>query len=199
MKLLSLVVAFCFSMNVMASTGSISALERAVDEYQYALSVEWDQKDAKFYDAQTMAFFSKLSTLIKTEGLTQTQIISYAEKRMNNKAALDAMKLKLSLLSKANSAQELAALVRENSKDLYARGASWNGEVLIGAAVVAVIVGVLAYAVWFSVTHECVAYQTQWVCGSYNTCYGGYYNNHWCGGYATYCGWDDVCVDWEKK
>jgi hypothetical protein len=191
-------------MNVMAATGSASALEKAVDEYQYALSVEWDQKDVKFYDAQTVAFLNKLQTLIKENGVSKNEIMTFAENRMSNKAAVEALKLKLSLLSTAASTQELAALVRENAKDLYAKGASWNGEVVIGVAIVAVIVGVIAYAVWFDATHECVAWDSEYVCHSYGC--GGYYGDPYYGGYyggygscGTYCGYEDVCTQYVKK
>ena len=194
-------------MNVFAATGTVSALEQAVDEYQYAINVEWDQKDVKFYDAQTVAFFGKLQKLIKEDGLSQSEVLEFASSKMNNKAAVEALKLKVSLLSKANSAEELAALVRENSENMYAKGASWNGGAVLGAAIVAVIVGALAYAVWFSITHKCVAYDYQYVCNNYG-CGGGYYDPYYgggyyygsCyGGYYSRCGYENVCTDWEKK
>lgn len=211
MKFMSLLVAFCFSMNVFAATGSISALEQAVDEYQFALTVEWDQKDNKFLDAQTEVFFAKLQKLIKDEGLSQKEIMAFAESKMQDKDALAALKLKASLLAKANNTEELTKLVKEASKDFYAQGASWNGATVVPVVIGLVIVGVIGYAVWFSATHECVAYEEQYVCNSYNNCYGGgyygggyygggYYGGGYCygGGYTT-CGYADVCVEYAKK
>lgn len=195
MKFMSLLVAFCFSLNVMAASG----LESAVNEYQYALSVEWDQKDAKFYDAKTVEFFNQL------KGVSKEEMLAFADSKLENKAAVDALKLKLSVLSQANSAQELAALVRENSKDFYARGASWNGETMVSVAIVAVIVGVIAYAVWWDANHVCTAYGTDYVCRTYG-CGGGYYGGSYYGGYYggygscyTSCGYQQVCTNYERK
>ena len=178
MKLMSLLVAFCFSMNVFAATGSIEALERTVDEYQYSLSVDWDQKDSKFYDAQTSAFFAKLQKLIKEEGLSQKEVMSFVESKMSNKQALEALKLKASMIAKTNNAEELAKLVRDASKDFYAQGASWNGSSVVPVVIIAVIVGVIAYTVWFNATHECIAYESRYVCNSYNNCYGSNYGSY---------------------
>ena len=75
MRFVSLLVAFCFSLNVMASTGTIQELEKHMDDYQYALSVEWDQQDQAFYDAQTKVFFAKMATLISEGGLSQAEVV----------------------------------------------------------------------------------------------------------------------------
>lgn len=205
MKFMSLLVAFCFSMNVFAQTGALEGFEKAVDEYQYALTVEWDQKDAKFYDAQTTAFFTKLQKLMKEEGLTQQQVLDLAEKKMNNKEAFAALKLKMSVLSQVNSKEELLKVIKESSNDFYAQGASWNGSVVVPVIAGLVVVGIIGYVVWWEATHECVAWDYRYVCNSYNHCYGGYYDSYgyyggYCGGgYYTSCGWANVCTQYAKK
>lgn len=213
MRIVSLLIAFCFSMNVMASTGTIQELEKHLDDYHYALSVEWDQKDQAFYDAQTKTFFANIEKLIKEDGLSQDQIMKLAETKTQNKEALNALKLKLAVLSKGASADELMAIVKDASKDFYAKGASWNGDVVITTVIVAVIVGAIAYSVWWNASHECVQTQTQYVCDTYNNCYysGGYYGgSYYGGGYygsgsycygpaTTYCGYRDVCTQYAKK
>ncbi|MFL5785777.1 MAG: hypothetical protein ACJ76H_14260, partial [Bacteriovoracaceae bacterium] len=68
-KLFSLLLVLCFSVNVMAS--STSGLERAMDDYQFALTVEWDQKDQAVYQAKTDAFFAEMAKMIADEGLTK--------------------------------------------------------------------------------------------------------------------------------
>src|SRR5665648_142236 len=99
MRIISLFVAFCFSVNVMASTGTVQQLERYIDDYQFALSVEWDQKDQAFYETQTADFFTNLEKLIKEEGLTQQQIMALVETKVGNKKIIEALKLKLTLLA----------------------------------------------------------------------------------------------------
>lgn len=216
MRFVSLLVAFCFSLNVMASTGTIQELERSMDDYQYALSVEWDQQDQAFYDAKTNEFFAKMGKLISAKGLSQEEILKLVETKSKNKAAIAALKLKISLLAKNASAEELAQIVKESAKDLYAEGASWNGEVVFSVALGIVLVGALVYSIWWSATHECVAWENQYVCNTYDNCYytggsvgGGYSYDTWgnwvAPGYTCYgparttCGYQDVCTEYAKK
>lgn len=215
MRFVSLLVAFCFSLNVMASTGTIQELERHMDEYQYALSVEWDQQDQAFYDAQTKIFFEKMSKLVSA-GLTQEEVLKMVEAKTKNKVALEALKLKISLLSKNASAEELAEIVKQSSKDLYSEGASWNGEVVFSVVFGLVVIGALVYSIWWSANHECVATENQYVCTQQSDCYysggtvgGGYSYDMWGNwvqaGYTCYgpprsvCGYQDVCTEYAKK
>lgn len=216
MRFVSLLVAFCFSLNVLASTGTIKELERSMDDFHYALSVEWDQKDQAFYDAQTKKFFEKMNDLIVNGGLSQEEILRLVEAKSKNKNAIEALKLKLSLLPKNLSTQELANIVKENAKDFYSEGASWNGEVVFSVVLGIVIIGVLAYSIYWDATHECVATENRYVCNEYDNCYysggstsGGYHYDTWGNwvspGYTCYgpgytvCGYQDVCTQYAKK
>lgn len=211
MRIVSLLVAFCFSLNVMASTGTVTELERALDNYHYSLTVEWDQKDQKFYDAKTTEFFTALEKMIKEKGLTQEQIMNLVEKKVNNKNMVEALKLKMSLLGKGSSAEELARMIKDSAKDMYTQGASWNGEVLISVGIGLLVAAVIGYSIWWDANHECVAYESQYVCNTYNNCHydPGYYDPYY-GGYVgggnycygpgyTTCGYADVCVEYAKK
>ncbi|MFL5784522.1 MAG: hypothetical protein ACJ76H_07940 [Bacteriovoracaceae bacterium] len=191
-KLFSLILVLCFSVNVMAA--STSGLERAMDDYQYALTVEWDQKDQAVYQAKTDAFFAEMAKMIADEGLTKEQILSVAEKKMQNKAQLEALKLKLQLAGKASNSQELAGILQSSVKDMYSRGASWNGDVLPMVGIGLLVAAVIGYAVWFSATHECVAYEDRWECNTNNYCddYG------YCSGTES-CGWEPYCTQYVKK
>lgn len=201
MKLLSLFVAFAFTANVMAATAPVQELERTLDNYQYSMTVEWNQKDQAFYQEKTEAFFAELGTLMNNGSVTQADLMKVLEKKVTDKKQIEAIKAKLSGIS-ANSNAELAKVLSQNIDQMYSRGASWNGEVLtIGLGVL--VVGALAYAIIWSLTHKCVAYEQAYVCNSYGTNYGGYYgggyyNGYYGGGY-TYCGYQDVCTDYEKK
>jgi hypothetical protein len=190
-KLLSLLLVLCFSANVIA--GSTSGLERALDEYQFALTVEWDQKDQKVYQAKTDAFFAEMAKLIAEQSLTREQIISVAEAKMKNKAQLEALKLKLALAGKADSAQELGKVLQDSVKDMYSSGASWNGEAVLPILGGLAIAALLGYVIWFHATHECVAFAERWECSSTSTC------DDWgCDSYES-CGWKTYCTQYEKK
>ncbi|WP_408097106.1 hypothetical protein ACJVC5_18905 [Peredibacter sp. HCB2-198] len=204
MKFVSLLVAFCFSLNVMASTGTIQELERSIDEYQYALTVDWDQKDEKFYDEQTQIFFGKMEKLIQA-GLSQKEIQTFVEKRVNNNKAVEALKLKISLLAKNASSEELAQVVKEATKEIYAQGASWNGYVIFPWIAGGIVVALLAYGAWWDANHECVAYENQYVCNTYYTCNGQVIYGSPTGSSCTFpiahttCGYTDVCTEYQKK
>lgn len=190
-KLFSLLLVLCFSMSAMA--GSTVGLERAMDEYQFALTVEWDQKDQAVYQAKTDAFFAEMAKLIADEGLSREEILGVASKKMTNKAQLEALKLKLALAGKAQNSKELAKVLQDSVKDMYAQGASWNGEAvlpILGGLALAALIG---YAVWFSATHECVAWDQRWECHSSSNC-----NDYSCSGYES-CGWEDYCTQYVKK
>ena len=193
MKLLSVLLSLCLTFNVLAASGTVGELERQLDEYQYTMTVEWDQKDQAFQERETKAFFEKISATIQSGEVSKEAIMSLAESKIKNNKALEALKLKMTLLSGANSSAELATLLRENSKEFYGQGASWNGNVemiLIGAGVIALI----GYLVWWSANHECVEWEEQWECTT-DTTTDPYYNSSTT---TTNCGWVDVCTSYQK-
>lgn len=188
MRATAWLVLFCMTANVFASTGSVKALERAIDDYQYAVTVEWDQKDQSQYDSLSVAFTEKLQSLITEEGLTKADINSVLEKKVGNKNQLSAMKAKLGVLSGAASAQEMVSLLSQNSKELYSQGASWNGDaenILIYGGIALLIGGLI----WFYATHECVATAQEYSCTSSYDQYGG----------SSRCGYNTVCTAYQKK
>lgn len=164
--LISYLVLLCFSVNVFASTGTVNELSRHIDNYQYSLTVEWDQKDQKFYQKVTEKFLSEMEKLIRNGHLTKEEVLTLLEKRVSSKNVLQAMKLKLSLLSHVDSQEALADIVKESSKEMYAKGASWNGEILIPLAIGIVILAVLAYKWWWDYNHKCVAWEERYDCST---------------------------------
>ena len=194
----------------MASTGTVQELERLMDDYTYSMSVEWDQKDEAFYQNKTQVFFNGLSALIKENGLTKEQMMTIISKKVNNQALVDALTLKMNLLPQNASTEELANLVKESAKDMYNRGASWNGSVVVPVVIGLAIAGAIGYAIYWSATHKCVAYENQYVCNTYNNCSygggyydpyygGGYYGGSYCYGSYTSCGYQNVCTEYAKK
>lgn len=191
-KLFSFLLVLCFSMSAMA--GSTAGLERAMDEYQFALTVEWDQKDQAVYQAKTDAFFAEMAKLISSEGLSNQEVVALAEKKMQNKAQLEALKLKLALAGKAQNSKELANVLQSSVKDMYSRGASWNGDAVLPVLGGLAIAALLGYVIWFHATHECVAYEDRWECTSSSYCDDyGYCSSH------DSCGWEPYCTQYVKK
>lgn len=195
MRILSALLCFCLTFNVMATSGTVQELERALDEYQYALTVEWDQKDKSFQTEKTEAFYATLSDLMQ-KGLSTQEVMTLVEKKSKNVKEVEALRFKLEMLAKnASSSNELAAAMTAHSKDLYATGASWEGSaILISVGIVAVLAAAIAYSVWFENNHTCVAtaqgQQCGWVSPYYNAPQSSQYYTCWP---TTYC------AQWEEN
>lgn len=182
-KIISALLLMSLTLNVFAASASSKGLEVLMDEYQYAMSVEWDQKDQVFHEKQTQAFLSELAKL----NMSSEDLLAVAEKKMGNKKQFEALKLKMSLLSKVNSEADLAKMISQNSHEFYSRGASWNGATVFNYAMVALIAGIIGYAIYRAIAYECVEWEYKYHCtGSNND------GNDW-------CGYGDVCVRSEKK
>lgn len=191
MKLFSALLCLCFVLNGLAATGSVSALDKALDQYQFALTVEWDQRDQKVYQAQTQAFFVEVARLMRDEGLTTESVVAVVEKKAQGRIDVKALKLKLELLSKnANSSDDLARLLSDNSQQFYQRGASWDGEVALYIGLGVLFAAALAYTIWWNIKYECVDYDyvrdCDWIEDS--------------DGDRDYrCGYDRKCVQWVER
>lgn len=202
MKFVAILLSFLITFNVMA--GPVQSLEIVMDDFHYSLTVEWDQKDQAFYDAKTEAFMGQMSKLIKENNVSKEEVLSLAQKKMNNSKAYEALKLKMTLLQTNVSAEQLAEMLKDSAKDFYSAGASWNGEVLT-YAIVGLFVIAIGYTIWFHATHECVQWESVYSCSTYDVCVSETYDwetgSYYCSWYReeTSCGYDDVCRQWEKK
>ena len=168
MKIMSLVLCLCFTMNVFA--GSVSEFERSLDNLQYSMTVEWDQKDQAVYEKVSQAFFDEMESMMVNGKLSQEEVIAVLEKKVANKKALEAIKLKLALMGKV-SEKDLAQVLKDSSKDMYFQGASWNGDI-VTPVVIGVVVLAVGYLIWFHSTHECNSYNTQYTCANTSEVYG---------------------------
>lgn len=160
MKFFSWLLCLCLSMNVLASTNSIQRLERGMDDYHFALTVEWDQKDKEFYNKKTEEFFASVKEAMN-EGVSKAEILKLVESRTKNPGSLEAIKLKMNVLSaQADNQNELAELLRISTADFYQQGASWNGDVALYTGLGFLAAALIGYAIWWNVKYECVAYET---------------------------------------
>jgi hypothetical protein len=181
-------------MNVFAASAGSLQLERELDEYNYVLSIEWDQKDRKFYEAETAKFLEKISALVREQGLTPKDLVALAEKRATNKQAFEAVKLRLGVLGGAKSEAELLEILKESSAEFYAKGASWNGSVVLVGGAVLLVAALIGYTIWFAANYQCVATEERYECNSTSR------TDSWGNVYTdTVCGYKDVCVAYEKK
>lgn len=176
-KIIGLMLLICFSVNTFAA----SNLETIIDDFQYTMSVEWDQKDMKFHEAQTRIFIEKLAA----SGATNEELLTLVENKTQDKKMLEAIKLKLKL-SPIESKDELARILSENSKAFYSKGASWNGDAVSAIGVAAVVI-ILGYVIYHAVAYKCVETDYRFQC-----------TGHPADGNQR-CYWGDVCVKSEKR
>lgn len=195
MRIISALLCFCLTFNVMAASGTTQELERALDDYQFAMTVEWDQKDKAFQTEKTEAFYATLSDLMQ-KGLTTDDVMALVSKKSKNPKEVEALKLKMDMIAKnANSSTELAQAMTAHSKDLYSTGASWEGTaILISVGIVAIFAAAIAYSVWFDNNHTCVATAQGQECGWVSPYYGAPQNQQYYQCWAT-----TYCTQWEEN
>lgn len=150
MKILSMMLCFCFTLNVFAA----SNLEEVFNDYQYSMTVEWDQKDQDFKNTQTELFYKKIDSLVAS-GLTSKELMNFVESKVANKAALSAV---LAEASAAQSTQEMMTIVNNHSENLYAKGANWNGETVKNVAIISVVSALFLYSIYFTIKYTCIEY-----------------------------------------
>lgn len=188
---MSIILSLCFTLNVLAASGTVQEFERAFDDYQYSLNVEWDQKDQDFLNLKSEELTAKTKALMD-KGLTRDEILSLLESKAKDKTAFAALKLRLTLLDKSSTKEELIAGLQNASKDFYSKGASWNGQVVIFSALSVAVIAFIVQGIYWDMTHKCMKTESRYGC--YEDCHG--VRDDIC--YTT-CGYRDVCTEYVKK
>ncbi len=165
MRFISALLCFCLTFNVMAASGTVQELEKAIDDYQFALTVEWDQKDATVMTEKTDAFYQTLSQLMM-KGLTQNEVMNLVTAKTKNPKELEALTIKMKMFAdKASSSTDLAQIITDNSKEFYSHGASWSGYATASVGAFIVIGALIGYSMWWDSKHTCVATAQGTQCG----------------------------------
>lgn len=132
-----------------ALAGSTALLKDAFDEFNYAVNVEWDQKDSAFYDQQVEKLEAAIDQL-QEEGLTNEELVEFGLAQIKNSQIKAEAKDVLSLItSEKLSDSDASDLIKSFQENSYARGASWSGNVaaVAGIATGVIIVVVVAYTI----------------------------------------------------
>lgn len=139
-------LAFAF-VTVQANAVSNNSLKTAFDELNYALSVEWNQTDRAFYDAQMQKFTEQVKSL-QAQGMTNAELIEFATSNIKDANLAKEVKNAMTLVQiNKLPANEARKMVMETISKSYNRGASWSNDgVLYGALIVLILVVVIAAA-----------------------------------------------------
>ncbi len=201
-KLTLLFLAFTFCLNSFAATGTADELARAFDDFQYSITVDWDQKDQKAYQAMMNTFYEKLDKLTQKDGMAVSDLEKMVEEKVKDPKVVSALRLKVQLLGKSASREDILSLLRSESSALYSKGASWNGDATLTYGIIALVVGIVAYAIYFQLTHDCVKYEEG---NTYSCSASQHYSCDYSGfdcGYVDgpeHCGYNTICTQYVKK
>jgi hypothetical protein len=146
-RLSTLFFAVVFATTATASTIGADAVRSAIQEFNYSVSVEWDQQDPAFYQAQVEKLKAELAQL-KEQGVTSAQIAEAAVSGVKDAKLAQEMKEALvSIEASKLSLEEAQAMVLEAARNTNARGASWSSDVFvwIGPVIgIALVIALLA-------------------------------------------------------
>lgn len=102
-------------------------LSKNFDEMNYALNVEWDQKDSSFFDA-TVANFEKEVENLQAQGLTNQELIDYTLNNIKDKKMQKDIIEISKIISDSNmTSEEAREFVLSKIDQTYAQGTSWSG------------------------------------------------------------------------
>jgi hypothetical protein len=118
---------------------SNDGLKQAMDEFHFAMTVEWDQQDQTFAQTEKLKFQATIEKLI-SDGLTLDEL----KTAFNEKSQLNADQI-IAEIDERNitDPHEVQMYIQQKLQSNYARGASWSGEIyeVIIATVLIVLVG----------------------------------------------------------
>lgn len=180
-KLISMMMVLSI-FTVQAHASTQDGLKAAFDELNFALTVEWDQKDKSFHESQ-MKKFAETVRELQEKGLTNAQMIEFAKSQVKDKKLAKDLETAFNMIqiNKMSSA-EANKYILETVKNSYSTGASWSGEVFVYIAV-GVLVVALAVAIANADTvvvgggGSCY-WEDIYVCDSY--CYDDYWYGYTC-------------------
>lgn len=191
-KFLALSMVFAF-LNVHATTpvNNLKLLSKAYDNLNFALTVEWDQKDKAFHTAE-MKKFKKAVMDLQKKGLDNKDILAFAKTKLtNDKAKKELEQLFAVVEINKLSDKEAREFILETVKANQSEGSSW-----LGRSASSAFIGLLV--VLFIVLALTADSDGSYNGGYYEDCYDDYVCYETCYDYPfgscyTDCYWETVC------
>lgn len=192
-KLIALTMVFAFlNVHAAAPVNNLKSLASAYDKLNFALTVEWDQKDKAFHTAQ-MKEFKKVVMNLQKEGLSNKEILEFAKVKINNKKAAKELETLFDVV-KINklTQQEAREFILETVKNNSSQGSNWLGSASTSSFIALLVI--IAIIVALSPSHGGGSNGG----GYYEDCYEDYACWDVCYDYDYYscyteCGWETVC------
>ncbi len=145
-KFFLLMVAFSI-LTVQANAATHNNLKAAFDDLNYSLSVEWDQSDKAFYNAKMDNFANTIKEL-QAEGLTNQELVDFTLSQVKDQKLAQDLKTAFTMVViNKMSPSEAHAYITDVMSRSYSTGASWAGEVILGAIGLVIFVALAAIVV----------------------------------------------------
>ena len=142
-KFISFPIIICMFI-VQAHAATNNGIKAAFDDLNYALTVEWDQTDRTFYNAQLEKFTAQLKGL-QDNGLTNQELVQFAVSQMKDEKTAKDLETALNMVQVNKlSSNEAQKYVRDVMNKSYSQGASWSGNAVVGVIAVILIIAVAA-------------------------------------------------------
>ncbi len=136
MKFISALLILAFSFSSFADNG----VKHIIDDLTYSLNVEWDQQDQRFYNEQLDLYTQRIADL-RAQGLSQEDLINSLMASIQNEGIRQEVKQMLQMISAERlSDSQVMSILNSLRQKTYAEGASWNGSVVMSAAIITAIV-----------------------------------------------------------
>lgn len=127
-KLVSSIVLVFSLLSTTAQASAVSGLKDAYDELQYALTVEWDQKDKVFHQDQLKNFNQKLEALQK-EGLTHKEMMDFSKSLIKNEKIAKDLEESLKVISADKlSTEQAQKFLKSALEKSFSQGAHYQGD-----------------------------------------------------------------------
>lgn len=111
-----------------AQANTHEGMKAAFDEFNYATTVEWDQKDQSFLELKKQ----ELAMAIEAQGMSREDLISFTKAQLNNEVLGQNLDTVLNAVSMNEMSAEQAHSIMANAiAQAQVKGASWNGVIIM--------------------------------------------------------------------
>lgn len=127
-KFVALLMISAFThVSAMQPIAKTEMMGKAFDELNFALNVEWDQKDQNFFNTSVDDFEKNIAELQK-QGLSNKELLEYTMNKIKDEKTKKEVESIVNVVNESNmNPDEARAFIMSKLSSMYANGASWSG------------------------------------------------------------------------
>jgi hypothetical protein len=136
MKMLSVFLISVVLLQSVAWAAPKDTLKTILDEYRYAVTVEWDQKDSAQLAIYQAQFSQALKRLVEEDKFSAADLKAFMKENSRELLIDESVFASLEDKNGKLNLERAEQLLEENSKQIYMQGSSWTAqELLIGGII----------------------------------------------------------------